>query len=70
MEKLQSQIAKPGFWDNQEAAQGVVSQLSVVKSFVEPAEQLQREINDLKELFELAMAESDQGELRLLEEQL
>ncbi len=70
MEKLQSQMAKEGFWDNPDAAQKVVSQLSVVKSIVEPAEELQREINDLKELFELAMAESDHDELRQLEEQL
>lgn len=70
MEKLQSQIAKPGFWENPETAQEVVSQLSVVKSFVDPAEQLEREIKDLKELFELAMSESDQDELKLLEQQL
>lgn len=70
MEKLQLQMAKEGFWDNPEAAQKVVSQLSVVKSIVEPAEELQAEIDDLNELFELAMAESDEDELRQLEDQL
>jgi peptide chain release factor 2 len=70
MEKLQSQMAKEGFWDNPDAAQKVVSQLSVVKAIVEPAEELQAEINDLSELFELAMAESDHDELRQLEGQL
>ena len=70
MEKLQSQMAKEGFWDNPEAAQSVVSQLSMFKSVVEPAEELQREIDDLKELFELAMAESDAEELNQLEEHL
>ena len=70
MEKLQSQMAKEGFWDNPEAAQKVVSQLSVVKSIVEPAEELQHEIDDLKELLELALAESDQDELRQLEDHL
>ena len=63
-------MAKEGFWDNPENAQKVVSQLSVVKSIVEPAEELQSEIDDLKELFELALAESDQDELRQLEDQL
>ena len=70
MEKLQSEMSKTGFWDNPEAAQKVVSQLSFVKSIVEPAEELQQEVEDLKELFELAMTESDQDELRQLEEQL
>jgi peptide chain release factor 2 len=70
MEKLQLQMAKEGFWDNPDSAQKVVSQLSFVKTVVEPAEELQREINDLRELFELAIAESDQDELRQLEEQL
>jgi peptide chain release factor 2 len=70
MKKLQSQMAREGFWDNPEAAQKVVSQLSVVKSIIEPAEELQSEINDLKELFELALAESDQDELRQLEDHL
>ncbi|MBN2590107.1 MAG: peptide chain release factor 2 [Sedimentisphaerales bacterium] len=70
MEKLQSEIAKEGFWDNPDNAQKVVSQLSIVKAIVEPAEELHDEINDLKELFELAMSESDQNELCLLEESL
>ncbi len=70
MEKLQSEMAKTGFWDNPDAAQKVVSQISFVKSIVEPAEELEQEISDLKELFELALAESDQNELRQLEEQL
>jgi peptide chain release factor 2 len=70
MKKLQSQIAKTGFWDNPDAAQKVVSQLSVLKAIIDPAEELQREIADVKELFELAMSESDQDELRQLENQL
>ncbi len=70
MEKLQSQIAQAGFWDNPDNAQKVVSQLSLLKSIVEPAEDLKSEIDDLKELFELAMDESDQNELRQLEEHL
>ena len=70
MEKLQSEIAKEGFWDNPDQAQKVVSQLSTIKSIVEPAEELHDEINDLKELFELAISESDQNELNQLEESL
>ena len=59
----------PGFWNNQEAAQGVVSRLSALKAVVEPAEELDREVRDLAEFFELAM-ESDPDELAQLEADL
>ncbi len=48
-----------GFWDNQEAAQGVVSQLSAVKSIIEPVEEVGKGVGDLAELFELASEERD-----------
>ncbi len=63
-------MSKEGFWDNPEAAKSVVTQLSAIKSIVEPVEELQREIVDFQELFELAEAESDADELEMLEEDL
>jgi len=63
-------MSKAGFWDNPDSAQPVVSQLSALKSVVEPVEEMQREVQDLQELFELAAAESDQEELRQLEDDL
>jgi peptide chain release factor 2 len=62
-------MARPGFWDNPEAAQSVVSQLSALKSIVEPVQELGREVKDLTELFEMATA-SDEDELRQLEDDL
>jgi len=70
LSKLEKKMAKAGFWDNPDAAQAVVAQLSALKSIVEPVEELQREASDLQELFELAAAESDQEELRQLEDDL
>ncbi len=61
-------MSKPGFWDNQEAAQSVVTQLSALKSVVEPAEELQKEVKDLVELYELAAEENDADELAQLED--
>ena len=61
-------MSKAGFWDNPDSAQPVVSQLSALKSVVEPVEEMQREVQDLRDLFELAAAESDQEELRQLED--
>ena len=61
-------MATAGFWNDQEAAQSVVSELGVLKSVVEPVEEIEREIKDLAELFELAADESDEDELAQLEE--
>lgn len=60
-------MSVPGFWDNQEKAQAIVGQLSALKAVVEPAEELQRDVKDLAELYELATEESDAGELAQLE---
>jgi len=61
-------MSKPGFWDNQEKAQSVVSQLSALKAIVEPVQELQREVKDLVELYELAAEENDADELAQLED--
>ncbi|MGA2323133.1 MAG: peptide chain release factor 2 [Sedimentisphaerales bacterium] len=67
--QLQEKMSSPGFWDNQEAAQGVVSRLSALKAIVEPVEEVSREVHDLAELFNLAV-ESDPDELGQLEDDL
>jgi len=66
---LEREMAKVGFWDNSEAAQLVVTQLSALKSVIEPVEEVHREVTDLAELFELAV-EFDEEELAQLEDDL
>ncbi|NIP28876.1 MAG: peptide chain release factor 2 [Phycisphaerae bacterium] len=68
--KLEKKMSSEGFWDNPESAQTVVSQLSALKSVIEPFEEIQREVKDLKELFDLAASESDEEELAQLEDDL
>jgi len=63
-------MAEAGFWDNPDTAQRTVSQLSALKSVIEPAEEIQRNAKDLAELFDLAAAESDVEELEQLEDDL
>jgi peptide chain release factor 2 len=65
--ELGKKVAEPGFWNNQEAAQKTVTQLSALKSIVEPAEAIQRSVKDLAELFEMAAAESDADTMVTLE---
>ena len=67
MQQLEARMSKTGFWDNSDTAQSVVSQLSALKSVVEPAEELLHEVEDLRELFELAVSESDKEEISQLE---
>jgi len=63
-------MSKAGFWDNPDTAQSVVSQLSALKTVIEPVEEIHREVKDLKELFELAASESDDDELAQLADDL
>jgi peptide chain release factor 2 len=67
LKQLEKKMARPDFWDNQEAAQAVVSQLSALKSVVEPAEEAFSAVNDLSELFNLAAEESDREMLAQIE---
>ena len=59
-------MSREGFWNNPDSAQSVVSELSALKTVIEPVEEIQREVKDLQELFELAAAESDDDELAQL----
>jgi len=70
LHQFEKQMARAGFWDNHDKAQRIVSQLSALKSIVEPMEELLREVKDLAELFKLAVAESDEDELAQLEDDL
>lgn len=63
-------MSKAGFWDNPDAAQSVVSQLSALKSVIEPAEEVRRSVGDLAELFDLAQDESDEEILKQIEKDL
>jgi peptide chain release factor 2 len=70
LQELEKKMANADFWDNSDAAQQTVFELSALKSVVEPAEELSREARDLAELFELAAAEADEDELEQLEDDL
>jgi peptide chain release factor 2 len=70
LQKLEKQMSKEGFWDNPDSARSIVSELKALKSVIEPVEELHREVVDLQELFDLAASESDQEELRQLEDDL
>lgn len=53
-------MSQPGFWDSPDAAQGVVTQLSAVKSMITPVQEAEQAVSDLGELLEMAAEENDQ----------
>jgi len=58
--RLEEKMSMPGFWDNPDAAQATVGQLSALKAMIDPVEEVSRETADLAELYELAVDEPDE----------
>jgi peptide chain release factor 2 len=68
--KLEKQMSKAGFWDDADRAQQVTTQLSALKSVIEPAEDVMRKAGEMEELFELAADEGDKETLDQIEKEL
>jgi peptide chain release factor 2 len=69
-EEIQQQMAAPDFWDNPEVAQKIATRLSGLKAVIGPIEKCQSSVNDMADLFEMAMEESDTEILGQLAEDL
>src|SRR5690349_9405894 len=52
-------MGAPGFWDNQEAAKGILAEMKAIKAAVEPVEELLRGLDDVKALYELGEEAGD-----------
>jgi peptide chain release factor 2 len=53
-------MGEPGFWDNQETAKGIVSEMKVLKAVTEPVENLLRGIEDVRALYQLGEEAGDE----------
>ena len=51
---MEAKQAEPGFWDNQEKAKGVITQLKVANALLKPYEELSRAAGDITAMAELA----------------
>jgi len=56
-------MGQPGFWDNQEAAKGLVSELKILKATIDPIESIIKGVEDTRALQELAAEVADQDSL-------
>ncbi len=71
--ELEQQMARPGFWDVQDTAQGVIAESKALRAQVEPVQHVLRRVEDAEVLLELAGESADpaaQAELQRELEQL
>ena len=54
-------MGEPGFWDNQEKARSIVTELKVLKAIIDPLHDVMRGIDDVRALHELAQEADDQA---------
>ncbi|WP_153004923.1 peptide chain release factor 2 [Oceanobacillus picturae] len=60
IQELELEMADPGFWDDQEAAQKVINEVNGLKSYSENFEALEERIENLEVSYELVKEENDQ----------
>src|SRR3954468_15189822 len=51
------------FWDNQEVAKPIISELKQIKAAIEPIEAMLREIDDVRALYQLGQEAGDEASL-------
>jgi len=56
-------MGQSGFWDNQDAAKGIVSEVKILKSTIEPIQNFLQQLDDLRALYQLGQEASDQATL-------
>jgi peptide chain release factor 2 len=61
--ELEKKMEQTDFWDNQEAAKPVISELKAIKAQSEPVEALLRSLEDVRALYQLGEEASDQETL-------
>jgi peptide chain release factor 2 len=63
-------MAQPGFWDAQEAAQGVIQELKALKAVIDPVQSLVRQCEDVQALLDLATEAGDEDTLQEVDGEL
>ena len=56
---LEQQMTRPGFWDDNERARGVVEEVNILKRWVDPFDDLTTRVGDARELATLAADDAD-----------
>src|SRR3954463_6323125 len=56
-------MGEAGFWDHQETAKAVVAEAKLIKTTIEPVENLLKDLGDVQAMQELGAEAGDQGTL-------
>lgn len=59
IDKLEAEVARPGFWDDQDSAQKTLRQLSSIREFVNPWLDLEKKLEDIRAFLDLAEEEGE-----------
>jgi len=59
--ELETRMGEPGFWDNQQSAQGVVQQVKTLRGWIEPYDGLDARVTGALELEEMLVADHDEA---------
>jgi peptide chain release factor 2 len=57
--ELEAKMGDTDFWDNAEAAKGIVAELKAIKATIDPVEEMLRGLDDAKALYELGQEAGD-----------
>jgi len=69
LKKLESQLANPGFWDDQEKSMPIIQELKIVRSTLDPYSEARKEFDELTELA-IILDEQDKGSIKEVSELL
>jgi peptide chain release factor 2 len=61
--ELEEKMGAEGFWNNQDSAKALVAELKAIKAAIEPVQNILRDIDDLKALYELGQEAADADSL-------
>jgi peptide chain release factor 2 len=64
LKELEDKMGEGGFWDNQETAKGVVSELKTLKAAITPVQTLLAEIEDVRAMYELGEEAGDEATIQ------
>jgi peptide chain release factor 2 len=67
---LETQMGEVGFWDHQETAKGVVTEVKVLKAAIEPVEKVLTELDEVRALFQLGDEAGDEESILEADRQL
>lgn len=63
-DEIQQKMTAPGFWDNQESAQAVITKLKTINAVLEPIADMDKGLDDADTIFQLAQEENDEAAMQ------